>query len=198
MNLPDRITIDPQGEARVRDLALDPLRIYHDLMFKGLPEAEILQRYPGLESEDIGACYEYVQYVIKSRDHDEITGRKILPKDALKDGMYYKGRCRNATVARWNSAEHCFYHWREKFGHIYIDTIKYPTDEVEPWWDVFDVVEELPNPPFEIPFVEGDPEFQGDPDDLTLYDEEMWGKYGSKHLVNVAALLKLKDQSGDS
>jgi len=61
-------------------------------------------------------------------------------------GGYYKGRCRNATVARWNAEEQCFYHWREKFGRIYIETIKYPTDEQEPWWDVFDVVEELCNP----------------------------------------------------
>jgi hypothetical protein len=49
----------------------------------------------------------------------------------------------------------------------------YPTDETEPWWDVFAVVEELPNPKFEIPFSR-DATFTGNPDDLTEYDEEMW------------------------
>jgi len=197
MNLPDRITIDPQGQAQVRDLAFRPLKIYHDLVFKGIPEAEILEKYPGLEAEDLVAVSEYVIYVIQSRDHDEITGRMILPRDELKDGAFYKGRCRNCTIARWNAAENCFYHWRQKFGRIYIETIKYPTDEVEPWWDVFDVVEELPNPKFEIPF-DDDAEFQGNRSDLTLYNEEMWGGMGlSKHTVDTAALLKMRDQTGE-
>src|SRR5450631_2903785 len=52
---------------------------------------------------------------------------------------------------RWNADQQCFYHWRERFEHMYIETIKYPTDEMAPWWDIFNVVEELPNPKFEIP-----------------------------------------------
>jgi len=58
-------------------------------------------------------------------------------------------------------------------GLIYIDTIKYPTNELEPWWDVFDVVAELPNPKFEIPF-DGDPIFDGNPTDLVEFNEEVW------------------------
>jgi hypothetical protein len=69
---------------------------------------------------------------MQSRDHDEITGRPILGKDKLVDGRYYKGRCRNATIARWNSAENSFYHSREKFRAIFIETIRHPTDESEP------------------------------------------------------------------
>ena len=109
----------------------------------------------------------------KLRTADEITGRLILPKDHLRHGAYYKGRCRNATVARWNASEQCFYHWRKKFDRIYIQTIKYPTDEVEPWWDVFDVVKELPNPKVEIPFDEN-AKFQGNLDDLSEFNVEMW------------------------
>ena len=60
-------------------------------------------------------------------------------------------------------------------GLIYIDTIKYPTDELEPWWDVFDVVEELLNPKFEIPF-DREAVFCGNPDDLYEYDVEMWSR----------------------
>jgi len=60
-----------------------------------------------------------------------------------------------------------------KFGRIYIETIKYPTDETDWFLDVFDVVQELPNPKFEIPFDEN-AEFQGNRDDLYEYTEEMW------------------------
>ena len=90
-------------------------------------------------------------------------------------GRYYKGRCRNATIARWNADENCFYHWREKFGRIYIETIKYPTDVVEPLWDVFDVVEELPGCRFEIPF-DAEAAFAGNRNDLYEHAEEMWHK----------------------
>ena len=115
-------------------------------------DEKVLRAYPDLVPDDLAAVRAYIQAGIKSRTHDEITGRPILPKDQLKHGRFYKGRCRNSTVARWNAEENCFYHWREKFGNIFIETIKYPTDETEPWWDVFDVVEELPKPKFEIPF----------------------------------------------
>lgn len=63
---------------------------------------------------------------IKSRTHDEITGRPILSRDKLVHGGYYKGRCGNATVARWNAEESCFFHWREKFDNIFVERIKYP------------------------------------------------------------------------
>jgi hypothetical protein len=62
-------------------------------------------------------------------ERDELTGRPILPKDQLVHGRFYKGRCRNATIARWNADEQRFYHWREKFGRIFIETIGYPTDD---------------------------------------------------------------------
>lgn len=112
---------------------------------------------------------------IKSRIHDEITGRPILSRDKLVHGGYYKGRCGNATVARWNAEESCFFHWREKFDNIFVERIKYPTDESETWWDVFNPVEELPDCRFEIPF-DGHAVFAGDPDDLTEHDKEMWHK----------------------
>lgn len=55
----------------------------------------------------------------------------------------------------------------------FIETIKYPTDDEEQWWDVFDVVEELPNPRFEIPF-DRQAGFDGNPADLTEFNVEMW------------------------
>jgi uncharacterized protein (DUF433 family) len=174
----DRITTDPgnlDGEPCIRGLSIKFWFVYRDLAFHGMTESEILKKYPGLEPKDIPAVREYAIHLIKSRDHDEITGRPLLPKDRLRHGAFYKGRCRHATICRWNAEEQCFYPWREKMGLNYIDTIKYPTDEAEPWWDVFDVVEELPDCRFEIPF-DGDVDFEGDSADLVEFNEEMWSR----------------------
>ena len=104
-------------------------------------------------------------------DYDENTLRKLLVRSELKHGVYYVGRCRNATVARWNATEGCFYHWREKFGRIFIETIKHPSDEE--YFDVFRPVRELPNSKFEIPF-DDNSRFGGTKEDLREHDPEMW------------------------
>lgn len=173
----DRITesTDTSVPARIRGTEVSVRDVYRSLAWKGMTEEEVLVRHPELEREDLVAVREFVAHSIKSRTDDEITGRPILPKDRLIHGHYYKGRCRNATVARWNAHEQCFFHWREKFGHVYVETIKYPTDADEPWWDVFDVVEELPNCRFKIPFDE-EAVFCGDRDDLYEYAAEMWSR----------------------
>src|SRR5690349_20804843 len=123
-----RITIDPSGDAWIRTLRVRPIAVYKDLVFLGLPESKVLTKYK-LEPEDLAAVREYILFTIRSRTRDDVTGRSFLPKIALKDGVCYKGRCRNATVARWCQTEDRFYYWREKYGHVFIETIKYPTDE---------------------------------------------------------------------
>ena len=65
---------------------------------------------------------------------------KIARKD-LKHGAYYKGRCRNAEVARWDDTRGVFVHWRTKFGHRFLEDIHHPEDERR--FDVFIVEEEL-------------------------------------------------------
>jgi hypothetical protein len=67
---------------------------------------------------------------------------KIAKKD-LVHGAYYRGQCRNATVARWHAGDEQFYYWRYKFGW-FIETIKHPEDDAD--FDVF-VVEELIDEP---------------------------------------------------
>jgi hypothetical protein len=62
-------------------------------------------------------------------------------------------------------------------GAIRIRTILYPTDEKEPWWDCFDVVEELPDCKFAIPF-DMDAEFTGNLADLFEHNPKMWGRFG--------------------
>ena len=59
---------------------------------------------------------------------------KYIAKADLEHGAYYRGRCRNAKVARWNDEKGMFYHWRDKFGWHFIETIMHPEDD-----DVFDV-----------------------------------------------------------
>lgn len=73
-----------------------------------------------------------------------------IPKEQLKHGAYYEGRCRNATVARWNADEQQFYHWRRKFGTVFIETIRCPEDEKQ--FDVFVTEREIETPEKEIPF----------------------------------------------
>lgn len=163
----------------IRDTAISVNDVYRALTWEGLSQDAVIDRYPELNREDISAVKEFVRTEIQSRDHDEITGRPILPKARLLHGRYYKGRCRNATVARWNATENCFYYWREKFERIYIETIKCPTDETEPWCDVFNPVEELPSSKFEIPFDRAT-EFKGDSEDLMEFEEEMWSGWKAR------------------
>jgi uncharacterized protein (DUF433 family) len=163
---------DPSNP-RVRDLPVTVKEIYSQLHFKLGSIEKVLEKYPELTRDDIAAVEAHVRARIRTRTHDDYTGRSILPKALLKHGAYYKGRCRNATIARRNAEEERFYHWREKFGRIYIETIMYPTDENEPWWDIFFVVEELQSSKFEIPF-DLDAAFDGDPAVVYEFEAEMW------------------------
>jgi len=74
-----------------------------------------------------------------------------IPKEELKDGQYYQGRCRNATVARWCALDQKFYHWRTKFGHDFIEEICCPEDEKQ--FDVFVTECEIDTPERQIPIV---------------------------------------------
>lgn len=58
----------------------------------------------------------------------------VIPKDRLEDGAYYFGKCRNASIARWNAAKGKFVHWRTKFGSTFLEEICCQEDD-----DVFDV-----------------------------------------------------------
>jgi len=76
----------------------------------------------------------------------------VIPKAQLRHGVYYRGTCRNATIARWNNDEQRFYHWRTEWGQTFIETICHRDDDDQ--WDVFDAFEEVPDPVQEIPFEE--------------------------------------------
>ncbi len=72
---------------------------------------------------------------------------KITKKD-LVHGQYYKGRCRNAAITRWNGEKQRFVHWRTKFTFKFLEEICHPEDESV--FDVF-VVEAVCDPVEEIP-----------------------------------------------
>jgi hypothetical protein len=55
---------------------------------------------------------------------DRLIPAKI-DKSFLIDGHYYAGVCRNAQVARWSAAHDRFYHWRNKFGFTFVESIGY-------------------------------------------------------------------------
>ncbi|MEX3984049.1 hypothetical protein AB4Y45_34300 [Paraburkholderia sp. EG287A] len=67
----------------------------------------------------------------------------LMRKEQLEHGRYYRGRCRNAKVARWHAGAQCFIHWRVKFGSRFLERIKHPVDEN--YFDVF-LVQELVEP----------------------------------------------------
>ena len=58
-----------------------------------------------------------------------------IKKEDLQDGVYYNGRCRNASVAVWDATRQRFYHHRTKFGSTYVDSILCPEDDDK--YDVF-------------------------------------------------------------
>lgn len=71
----------------------------------------------------------------------------MLPRAELKAGAYYKGQCRNATVARWTGDR--FVHWRAKFGRRFLEEIFHPDDDniydvFTPYYELTEVVEEIP------------------------------------------------------
>lgn len=55
--------------------------------------------------------------------------RGLLMKVDLKDGHYYLGRSRNASVARWDAARERFTYMRVKFLSVYPEDICHPEDD---------------------------------------------------------------------
>lgn len=80
-----------------------------------------------------------------------------IPKDFLEHGHYYGGMCRNTSVARWDATAQQFFHWREKFGRVFIESIKCYEDDDR--YDVFlpfvDITRDF-NRPIPLPEEEDD------------------------------------------
>lgn len=55
--------------------------------------------------------------------------RGMLRKCDLEDGAYYRGYCRNATVALWSTRNDCFIYMRQKFERRFAEDIRHPEDD---------------------------------------------------------------------
>jgi hypothetical protein len=72
----------------------------------------------------------------------------VIKQEDLQDGVYYNGRSRNASVARWDDKTRKFYYIRTKFGRSFVESIHCP--ENDKVYDVFIAESICPTPPFEI------------------------------------------------
>lgn len=73
----------------------------------------------------------------------------MIKRADLVHGAYYRGQCRNATVARWDATRGRFRHWRTKFLNPFLEYIKHPEDEKD--FDVFVPAELIEAPENAIP-----------------------------------------------
>jgi hypothetical protein len=67
-------------------------------------------------------------YIKKAGDPD-----KWIPKEELKEGMWYEGKCRNSDTARWKEGK--FHYQRYKCGSWFWDELECP--ENDRGYDVF-------------------------------------------------------------
>ncbi len=76
---------------------------------------------------------------------DEITQAyaqgRLLHKDVLEHGAYYRGFSRNADVARWHALAQAFFYPRTKLGETQLDSIRHPADDRR--FDAFQVFEKV-------------------------------------------------------
>ena len=81
--------------------------------------------------------------------------KEFVPFEQLAHGSYYRGKCRNAQVARWNAETQKFVYMREKFGHVFPEDIGYWVEAKpgEHRFDEFRPYALMDTPPFEIPLV---------------------------------------------
>lgn len=89
----------------------------------------VTSRYGDGVISEAGDAYERVSGVVRRPDG-------AIAKESLVHGAYYYGRCRNASIARWDAAKQVFYYWRQKFMDTFTEDIQCREDDLH--MDVFD------------------------------------------------------------
>lgn len=81
-----------------------------------------------------------------------------IAKKNLKDGVWYSGRCRNSSQARWVASKERFEYVRVKFSMRFVEEICAPEDDDR--YDVFYAMKEIPESEVErkIPAIVQDPQ----------------------------------------
>ena len=74
-----------------------------------------------------------------------------VKKADLVNGAYYRGHCRNASIARWNADLNQFYYIRTKFGSSFVETLPGPEDTHD-GMDFFMPLELIDTPQEEIKY----------------------------------------------
>jgi len=84
--------------------------------------------FPKIEKFDENTIYQiHLPQPIPYGMYNELYKKGIIPKKDLLKNHYYKGKCRNATVALWNGFE--FVHMRYKFGDFRLDSVNHLEDD---------------------------------------------------------------------
>ena len=60
--------------------------------------------------------------------HERLKAKSIQ-KAELKHLAWYRGICRNATIAQWNKTNNKFWYTRHKFGDTFTESINHPEDD---------------------------------------------------------------------
>ena len=66
---------------------------------------------------------------MKPEELESAFAQGMIRKLDLEDGAYYRGYCRNATVALWSASKSCFTYMRQKFDQRFPETICHPEDD---------------------------------------------------------------------
>ena len=89
---------------------------------------EIPVYYPDVEKFDENTIYQVrLPKPIPFAMFQEMYSKGIIPKKDLVKNRYYRGKCRNASVAIWNGYE--FVYMRTKFTSVFAEDIKHPEDD---------------------------------------------------------------------
>lgn len=100
----------------------------HFEYWNNLPKIETRNDIPPLPRMDNNRELWETFYVVK------LIEAGAIPKKDLEDGKYYVGRCRNASVARWDEEQNEFVYARQKFNYVFPETINHFEDD-----DFFDL-----------------------------------------------------------
>lgn len=99
-----------------------------------------LVQYPKIEKftkENVYFCH--VPHEPSKFFYDEVYNKGILRKEDLEIGKYYYGKCRNASVARWDGEY--FTHMRTKFNNKFPEEINHLQDD--DGYDLFIPIEKV-------------------------------------------------------
>lgn len=66
---------------------------------------------------------------VKPEEIAEAYARGMIAKKDLKNREFYKGRCRNASLAMWVNEISRFVYIREKWGSKFLEDICHPEDD---------------------------------------------------------------------